>query len=119
MSFYATGAQLDDIIYGNEIKGRVEIQKFLAWNNDDFKVLSGSNILTITKQTVGKNNAITEGVFHKFSYGGKKLGPWLFVIIQEFDSSNKIIKQTDWINYTPRENFMGGKNMNKQLVSNL
>ena len=53
--------------------------------------------------------------FHEFSYDGSKLGPWLFVIIQEFNSDNKIIKQTDWINYTPRDNFLGGKNMNDSL----
>lgn len=117
MSFYANDAKLHDIIYGNSFKNKAEIRQFLAWDKGEFKVLSGHEVLTVTKQTVEGNTAVTTGFFHEFSYDGAQLGPWLFVIIQEFDSNNKIIKQTDWINYTPRENFLGGKNMNKALIS--
>ena len=112
MLFYSENAQFEDIIYGNSFSNKIEIRKFLAWDKGNFKVLSGGRTLTVTKQVVSNNTAITEGFFHEFSYDGSKLGPWLFVIIQEFNSDNKIIKQTDWINYTPRDNFLGGKNMN-------
>jgi hypothetical protein len=115
MTFYADNAQFEDIIYGNSFNNKIEIKNFLAWNKGEFKALSGESILTVTKQVVQQNTAITEGYFHKFSYDGQKLGPWLFVIIQEFNTNHKIIKQTDWINYTPRNNFLGGKNMNEQL----
>lgn len=115
MTYYADNAQFKDIIYGNRLNGKDEIRNFLDWDRGEFKTLNGSKILTVTRQTVGNNNVITEGFFHTFSYDGQKLGPWLFVITLEFDSENKIIQQTDWINYTPRANFLGGKNMNAAL----
>ena len=59
---------------------------------------------------------VSQGYFHQFSFNGQILGPWLFVITQDFDKNNKIIKQTDWINYTPRKKFLGGINMNKHLT---
>ena len=116
MTYYADNAQLKDIIYGNSFNNKVEIRNFLDWNKGEFKILNGIRALTVTKHTFGENIAITEGFFHAFSYDGQKLGPWLFVITQEFDSNNKIIQQIDWINYTPRDNFLGGKNMNDELV---
>ena len=118
MSFYDDDVQFDDIIYGNSFKNKAELRDFLNWNKGEFQALSGERILTITSQTIGNNTAVTEGYFHKFSYNGHTLGPWLFVIIHEFDNDNKIIKQTDWINYTPRKNFLGGRNINKKLTKN-
>ncbi len=115
MTYYAENAQFKDIIYGNSLQGKDAIREFLNWDKGEFKTLKGTKVLTVTKHTYGKNTAITEGVFHTFSYYGQKLGPWLFVITLEFDSENKIIQQTDWINYTPRANFLGGKNMNEEL----
>ncbi|KGJ93671.1 hypothetical protein ND2E_2164 [Colwellia psychrerythraea] len=115
MSYYADNAQFKDIIYGNSLQGKDEIKEFLNWDKGEFETLMGTKALTVTKHTYGKNTVITEGYFHTFSYYGQKLGPWLFVITLEFDSENKIIKQTDWINYTPRANFLGGKNMNEVL----
>jgi len=117
MAFYANNAQLKDIVYGNSLKNKAEIKNFLAWDKGEFKVFSGKKVLTVTKQIVKENTAVTEGYFHKFSYDGQPLGPWLFVIVQEFDSNHKIVKQSDWINYTPRNNFLGGKNMNEQLIN--
>lgn len=116
MTYYADNAQFKDIIYGNSFKNKVAIGNFLNWNKGEFKILNGNSALTVTRHTFGKNTAITEGFFHAFSYDGEKLGPWLFIITQEFDYNNKIIQQTDWINYTPRGNFLGGKNMNDELV---
>jgi hypothetical protein len=115
MTYYADNAQFKDIIYGNSFSNKVEIRKFLDWDKGNFKILDGNRALTVTRHIFGINTAITEGFFHSFSYDGQKLGPWLFVITQEFDSNNKIIQQTDWINYTPRSNFLGGKNMNDEL----
>lgn len=116
MSFYDNNAQLEDIIYGNNLKNKSEIKDFLAWDKGEFKVHSGELALTVTKQVIEKNIVVTQGFFNKFSYDGHPLGPWLFVIIQEFNAENKIIKQIDWINYTPRENFLGGKNMNDKIT---
>jgi hypothetical protein len=116
MSYYADNAQFKDIVYGNSFNSKVEIRNFLDWNKGEFKILNGNKILTVTKHTFEVNTAITEGFFHTFSYDGQKLGPWLFIITQEFDSNYKIIQQTDWINYMPRVDFLDGKNMNDELI---
>ncbi|WP_440873657.1 nuclear transport factor 2 family protein [Thalassotalea sp. PLHSN55] len=116
MAYYADNAKFQDIIYGNSYNNKAEIRSFLDWGKGDFKVLNGTRTLTVTRHVFGKNTVITEGFFHAFSYDGQKLGPWLFIITQKFDSKNKIIEQTDWINYTPRNNFLGGKNMNDALL---
>jgi len=117
MSFYDNNAQFEDVIYGNSLKNKEEIKGFLAWDRGEFKILSGDRALTVTKQIFEKKTVVTQGFFLEFSYDGQVLGPWLFVIVQEFNSQNKIIKQTDWINYTPRKNFLGGKNMNNELIT--
>ena len=115
MTYFADNAKFKDVIYGNSFNSKVEIRNFLDWEKGEFKILNGNKTLTVTRHTFGENTAITEGFFHTFNYDGQKLGPWLFVITQEFDSNNKITQQTDWINYTPRNNFLGGINMNDGL----
>ncbi|TDF37639.1 nuclear transport factor 2 family protein [Alteromonadaceae bacterium M269] len=116
MSFYDDNAQFNDIIYGNHLSGKHEIAEFLNWNKGHFKLLSGNEILTVTSQTVEDNSVVTEGYFHQFSYDKQNLGPWLFIIKLEFNDQGKVVKQTDWINYTPREHFLGGQNMNNKLI---
>ena len=116
ISFYAENATFEDIVYGNTFKNKIQIKEFLNWNKGKFELPNGTRALTVTKQVIDNNIAVTEGYFHQFSYNGQKLGPWLFVIIQEFNENNKIISQTDWINYTPRKNFLGGKNMNDTIL---
>lgn len=112
MSFYDEKATLQDIIYGNDIKGKKQIKNFLAWDQGEFSTLSQNGVLTITNQAIDNNIVITQGFFHAFTFNKQKLGPWRFVMIHEFNDEQKIIKQTDWINYTPRANFLGGKDMN-------
>ncbi|MDP2562213.1 nuclear transport factor 2 family protein [Psychrobium sp. 1_MG-2023] len=114
MSFYAEDAQLFDIIYGNHLEGQKQISDFFAWDQGQFKLIDGNRVLTVTQHIVDKDTVVTEGVFNAFEFNGQTMGPWLFIIIQKFDVNNKIIKQTDWINYTPRSQFLGGKNMNQQ-----
>ena len=115
MSFYAKDATLKDIIYGNDLRNKDEIQSFLNWHNGKFERLGSEHILTVTNQVIENKKAITEGYFHQFKFNGKTFGPWLFVISLEFNEDNKIIKQTDWINYTPRKDFLGGLNMNSEI----
>jgi len=115
MSFYAKDATLKDIIYGNDLRNKIEIQSFLNWHNGKFDRLGSKNILTVTNQIIENQTAITEGYFHKFRFNGKDFGPWLFVISLEFNEENKISKQTDWVNYTPKKDFLGGLNMNKMI----
>lgn len=116
MSYYHEQAQFEDIIYGNHLKNKADITAFLNWQRGEFALINSDKLLTITKQVIDKQTVVTQGYFHQFSYDEVVLGPWLFVMVHEFDSQLKIIKQTDWINYTPRENFLGGINMNKVLI---
>ncbi len=116
MTFYAEEAELIDIVYGNHLQSKNAINEFLDWNRGEFRLVSGQKILTVTQQTIEANTVVTQGYFHSFEYDGAMLGPWLFNITLEFDNAHKIVKQTDWINYTPRAEFLGGNNMNDKLI---
>jgi hypothetical protein len=116
MVFYDDAAELRDIVYGNYLPNKMAIQGFLDWNRGTFKPITGDKILTITQQVREANTVVTQGYFHAFEYDGALLGPWLFSITLEFNDAGKIIKQTDWINYTPRDQFLGGENMNSKLI---
>ena len=96
---------------------RTDFERFMAFYDDQaqLEVLAIKPVLTISKHVIDGRNVITEGYFNQFKYNGQVLGPWLFVIVHQFNDKNKIIKQTDWINYTPRKQFLGGKNMNQGL----
>lgn len=96
---------------------RTDFERFMAFYDDQaqLEVLAGKPVLTLSKHVIDGRNVITEGYFNQFKYNGQVLGPWLFVIVHQFNDKNKIIKQTDWINYTPRKQFLGGKNMNQGL----
>ncbi|MAZ86041.1 MAG: hypothetical protein CL693_00135 [Cellvibrionaceae bacterium] len=115
MDFYADDVVVQDIVYGNELAGKSEVKAFFDWNRGQFELLDGKDILTITRQTLEAQTVVTEGYFHRFRFNDQTLGPWRFVMIHELDDDSKIIKQVDWINYTPRENFLGGLDMNEGL----
>jgi hypothetical protein len=73
---------------------------------------SGPPALEVTALTAQGSRVVAQGYFKPFSYDGKFFGPWRFVIILEFNDDGKIVREIDWINYTPRENFLGGKDIN-------
>jgi len=116
LSFYHQDAVLEDVVYGNLVKSKKAIKAFLNWQDPNFALIDKDNALVIQKQVMQGNTVITEGYFTEFNYYGKKLGPWRFIILLEFNDEHKIIRHVDWINYTPREQYLGGKNMNKLLL---
>lgn len=116
MSFYSGEATFEDVIYGNVFSNKKDISEFLDWNKGKFELVSGERIFTIKHQVINHNSAVTSGFFHSFRFDGHTMGPWLFVMVHEFDDEMKIVKQTDWINYTPREHFLGGKNLNELIT---
>ncbi|MCB1055435.1 MAG: nuclear transport factor 2 family protein [Acidobacteria bacterium] len=107
MSFYADDAYLKDVVYGNEVRGKENIRRFFDWNGGNFKAVGPGPALTIEAQIVSGEIVVTRGVFNRFEYGGKVLGPWEFVIWQQFNESGEIIRQEDWINYSPKEIHVG------------
>lgn len=112
MSFYAEQAVVDDLVYGHIAEGKAAIEAFFNWSQGDFKVSNNKPALTITKQIFSDNKITTRGVFNQFEYMGKVMGPWRFIIWQEYDEFGKIIYQEDWINYTPKRDFISGENRN-------
>ena len=118
LSFYDEKADLEDLGYGHHAKSKQEIEQFFAWNDGKFSLVNKGPALVVQKQVVDGNKTVTEGYFTKFTYNGKTMGPWRFLIWLEFNEQGKIIRHVDWINYTPKEDFIGGKNLNS-LISPL
>jgi hypothetical protein len=116
MEFYDESATLEDYVYGQLSSSKAEIREFLDWSKGDFKLTDNGKALTIEQQVIQGNFVITEGYFNPFSYEGLDYGPWKFVIWLEFNDEGKIVEQMDWINYTPKSQFLGGKNLNRKLL---
>ena len=117
MAFYADNATFDDMIYGNQLTNKQQISDFLNWHQGEFSLTQGQPVLEITAQVISDKEVVTRGYFNAFTYNGHTMGPWHFVIWQQFNPQGLITAQTDWINYTPRADFLGGKNLNLQLPS--
>ena len=103
IQFYAEDAQLTDVVYGNSVQGRNNIATFFNWSAGDFAAVNPGAILEVHQQVVSGDLIVTSGVFLPFRYAGKELGPWEFTIWLELDEQGKIIKQQDWINYSPKK----------------
>ena len=99
IAFYAPNAVLKDIVSGEEFEGKDKIQAFLDWSKGDFVMPEQGKLMSVDKQIVKGNTVVTQGTFHAFTYNGQSLGPWEFVIVQEYNDAQLIIKQSDWINY--------------------
>lgn len=115
MTFYRQDAELQDLVYGNHVSGKQAIKAFLKWDSNPIS-FNGSASLVVSEQVAEGNHVVTRGYFVPFVYQQQTLGPWRFVIWHEFDSQGKIVRQYDWINYTPKADFVGGENLN-ELVS--
>ncbi|GAB5380998.1 MAG: hypothetical protein Alis3KO_17820 [Aliiglaciecola sp.] len=112
MTFYAPDAQLQDLVYGEVVSGHAAIRGFYQWDVGNVELI-GTDSLQVKEQVIQGNTVVTRGVFLPFKYHGQTMGPWRFIIWQEYNSQGKIIKQYDWINYTPKETFIGGENLNE------
>lgn len=111
MSLYAEDAELQDLVYGKHAIGVAQIRAFYNWQVGEFKMLK-PYALVVTEQVVEDKVVVTRGYFTQFEYYGQIAGPWQFIIWQQFNDRNKITQQYDWINYTPKETYIGGDNMN-------
>ena len=111
MAFYADNAVIEDIVYGEKVEGKNAIRQFYDWGSEHVSLLTPESI-ELLNLLVQDRVAVGRGVFHPFRYYDQQLGPWRFIIWLEFDENGKIIKQVDWINYRPKEMFIGGDDLN-------
>lgn len=116
IAFYDDNAIVDDLVFGNLVSGKANIRAFFDWEKGDVTVLNNRPTLSIESQLIDNLNVVTKGVFNQFTYQGKKMGPWRFVIWHTYNEKGKIIYQEDWINYTPKKDFLGGKNRNPLIL---
>lgn len=103
MAFYADNAELHDVIYGYSARSKSDIAAFFAWDRGDFSTAVPGPILKVTRQVVSGDQVITTGQFNQFKYNGQLLGPWEFVIWQQYSAEGLILQQKDWINYSPKK----------------
>ena len=115
MSFYSDEMTLEDMIFGFHAPNKGVFRDFFDWNRGGFSVIDDKPALVITGQVTDGNSVVTRGYFNSFIYEGVEHGPWRFVTWLDFDEFGKIVKHTDWINYTPREKFLGGENLNERV----
>jgi hypothetical protein len=111
MALYADNAELQDLVYGKHAVGVAQIKDFYSWEAGEFKMLK-PQALVVTEQIISNKVVVTRGYFTQFEYYGQITGPWKFIIWQQFNENNQITQQYDWINYTPKETYIGGDNMN-------
>lgn len=111
LAFYSESIVLEDLVYGERVQGKSALKGFYRWHSGEVELI-GEQALEVKEQLFSGNQVVTRGIFLPFYFHGKKMGPWRFVIWQEFDERGRIVKQFDWINYTPKETFIGGENLN-------
>ncbi|MBQ4861227.1 nuclear transport factor 2 family protein [Pseudoalteromonas sp. MMG013] len=114
IDFYATDAIFEDMVYGHTASNRKAIANFFDWTANKVAVLDNKAVLVVTDKLIDvhSKHVILSGYFNRFRYQGNELGPWRFLIKLQFGSDGKILYQQDWINYTPKSQFMTGVNLN-------
>ncbi len=117
LKLYADSAQLEDLVYGHHAVGKPGIAAFYNWNGGNFKVIDDLKTFELINLVVDEQqrHAVITGRFNEFIYHDQKMGPWRFVITLQFNEKGLITHQQDWINYTPKADFMTGKNLNKTI----
>ncbi|WP_440055112.1 nuclear transport factor 2 family protein [Pseudoalteromonas sp. T1lg65] len=115
MQFYAKDVQFEDMVYGHRASGIEALAKFFDWSAGNFVVVGKGPALHIVELLYDEEShtAVARGVFREFEFKGRKMGPWRFTTVLKFNEHGKITYQQDWINYTPKKDFMTGQNLNR------
>jgi hypothetical protein len=117
LSFYDNSIVLEDMTNGDRIEGKVAFSEFFDWKNPDYIKLD-SAALYIKEQIIDKNKVVTTGYFTAFKWGELEIEAMQFTSILTFNSSGKIIKQVDWINYPSYlVDYNNRKNSNKWIIA--
>lgn len=98
LAFYDDNIVFEDIINGDQIKGKIELRQFLDWHNPHFENLE-DNHFKITEKIITEDKAVIKGHFTRFKWGQTTFEAMHFTSILTFNKSGKIIQQVDWINY--------------------
>lgn len=115
LSFYDNSIVLEDMINGDRIVGKVAFSEFFDWENPDYIKLD-SSALYIREQIIDENKVVTTGHFTAIKWGELEIEAMQFTSILTFNSSGKIIKQVDWINYPAYlVDYNNRKNSNKWM----
>ena len=115
LSFYDEQIVLEDIINGDRIVGKEALRKFFDWDNPDLKILDTNNLI-VDQKIIEDRTSVVTGHFNKFQWGQTIYGPMHFTTILTFNTSGKIIKQVDWINYPSNlVNYNERKNSNEWI----
>ncbi|WP_411031209.1 nuclear transport factor 2 family protein [Spongiimicrobium sp. 3-5] len=98
LSFYHDDVILEDIVNGDKIEGKRALTAFFDWQNPNFHK-SDAVTLVIDHQVFDETTVVTKGYFTPFKWGEHSFEAMHFTTILIFNTSGKIIKQIDWINY--------------------
>jgi hypothetical protein len=98
LAFYDSSMVLEDMIYGNRVKGIENFRAFFDWPNPNFE-LRDSVALIVTNQVFNDLEVVTSGYFTPFSWGNIDVEAMHFTTILTLNEEGKIIKHIDWINY--------------------
>ncbi|WP_157447231.1 hypothetical protein [Catenovulum agarivorans] len=112
MSFYAENAQLEDVIRGKKVKGKLQIRELFNWHDPKLSLGNSVSAVVVEQIKVFENSAVVTGFFMPFVYDGLKFGPWKMTMLLTLNENGKIIEQTDWINYTPKVLFSNDPDSN-------
>lgn len=115
LSFYSPNAELTNIIKGDKAKGLKAIETYYNWNDPKLTLNRSQAAFVQEKILIDGLHAVIVGYLMPFEYDGVNLGPWRTMILLEFNEQLKIIKQTDFINYTPKSIFLSSPNTNKDI----
>lgn len=115
LGYYAQDAQLINVIKGDKAKGIKQIKNYFNWEDKKLTYQRSESAFVVENIWIDGLNATVVGYLMPFEYDGVDLGPWKTVMLFEFDQELKIIKQTDYINYTPKAMFNNSPNSNLDI----
>lgn len=114
MGLYAQDAVLEDIVFGDRKEGREAIRDFLNWGDPKYALGPSGRCLAVERLVVSGQVVVAKGYFMPFTYDGKAMGPWQFVIWLEFNDDMRIKRHVDLINY-PNELISARRDSNQWI----
>lgn len=118
MSFYSDDIVFEDMINGDKIVGKLALKNFFDWHNPAYKKLQ-TETLIIEEKLIDESKVVFNGYFTPFQWGETKYEAMHFTTILTFNSSGKIVKQVDWINYPNNlVDYQNRKNSNNWIELN-